>query len=173
VFIRGTRTSKCSEAIGLPEKTSEEFADFVNKYLIVNDAKCNRHCQSPAKFTAFQSDRPGVLGGYVCPQNYVSRVVYFSLDPDPVWFEKFLKDQAGDLVRSRDIRVATRHGPELGGNAETEIKKISQEGVKQLYWTLYPASDAEKTKGPFRCDNCGNLFVKTFSDSATLCPDCR
>jgi hypothetical protein len=158
----------------MPESSKDrEFSNFVNGYLIVQDAKCYRHCQEPAKFTPLKSDKPGIIGGYVCPGNYASRIVYFSLDPDREWFEGYLKKQLGDAVRSRDIRSATRHGWELGGNAEAEIKKISTAGLKQFYWTFYPATDEEKTRGAFRCDNCGRLFAKEFSDPSKVCPDCR
>jgi len=152
---------------------SNKFEEYVDRYLIVNEAKCYRHCQDKAKFVPFKTDRQGVEGGYVCPGNYVSRVVYFSLNPDRSSFEKDLKDQLGDLVRSRDIRLATRHGWELGGMAENEMKGISGDGIKQLYWTLYPASEKEKTSGAFMCENRDRLFVKSFSDESKLCPDCR
>jgi hypothetical protein len=157
----------------LPERPSdEEFANFVDRYLIVRDVKCYRHCQEPAKFESLKIDRPGIVGGYFCPGNYSSRIVYFSLEPDSEWFENFLKERADELVRSRDIRSATRHGWELGGNAENEIKKISNKGLRQYYWTFYPASDEEKTKGAFRCENCGGVFVKGFSDGTKLCTRC-
>jgi hypothetical protein len=157
----------------MSEAPDKVFANFVNQYLIVKEAKCNRHCQNAVKFVALKADQPGIVGGYVCPGNYVSRVVYFSPDPDREWFEKFLKDQVGERVRSRDIRTATRHGWELGGKAEEEIKKIPNEKITQVYWTSYPASDEEKTSGAFRCENCGRLFVKNFADENRLCADCR
>ena len=157
----------------MPDTKDRKFADFVNTYLIIQDAKCYRHCQEPAKFSSLKSDKSGIVGAYICPGNYATRVVYFSQKPDPEWFEKFLKDQLGDLVRSRDIRSATRHGWELGGNAETEIREIIDGGLKQFYWTFYPASDGEKTRGAFRCENCGALFAKQFSDDSKLCLECR
>lgn len=157
----------------LQESKEKSFEDFVDRYLIVREAKCYRHCQEPAYFVRLKADKSGIIGGYFCPGNYTSRVVYFSMDePDREWFEKFLKAQAPELVRSRDIRSATRHGWELGGKAESEILKISSDGIKQLYWTFYPATDVEKTTGAFRCENCGNLFVKRFSDDPKICQDC-
>ena len=152
---------------------NSRFGEVVDRYLVVKDAKCYRHCQDPANFVPMKTDRDEVIGAYVCPGRYVSRVVYFSLAPDREWFEKYLEEQVGELVRSRDIRVATRHGWELGGNAETEIKEIAPDGIKQLYWTLYPTSEKEKTSGAFLCANGDRLFVKSFSDDAKLCPDCR
>jgi hypothetical protein len=150
-----------------------EFSDFVNRYLVVNDAKCYRHCQEPAKFVSIFMGDASVVGAYVCPSNYISRVVYFSNHPDREWFEKFLSGQVGSMLRPRDLRVATRHGWELGGNAEAEILGISDTGdLKEYYWTFYPKTEEEKTTGAFICSNCGSLFVKSFSDESTLCPKC-
>lgn len=146
--------------------------EFVDRYLVVRDAKCYRHCQAPANFVSLKAQGAEFVGAYVCPGRYVSRVVYFSLQPDREWYERYLNDQIGDLVRSRDIRIATRHGWELGGDAEGQIKKIAPDGVKQLYWTLYPASDKEKTSGAFLCANGDRMFVKPFSEDTKLCPDC-
>jgi len=153
-------------------KQNGKFLDFVNLHLIIRDAKCYRHCQKSASFVTLSQEDSSMVGAYICPENYVSRVVYFSLDPDLSWFEKFLKAQIGDLLRSRDLRLATRHGWELGGNAEMEISEISDHGVKQYYWTFYPQSEMEKNTGAFRCENCGKLFTKRFSDESKLCPEC-
>jgi len=154
------------------QTSKEHFVDFVYHYLIVRDARCYRHCQNQAQFVSLESKADGIVGGYICPGNYASRVVYFSLHPDREWFEGFLKDQAGNLVKSKDIRSATRHGWELGGLAESEILKVSDNGVRQFYWTLYPATEEEKTKGAFRCGKCGRLYVKQFSNDSKVCPDC-
>ena len=150
-----------------------EFADFVNRYLVVNNAKCHRHCDEPSKFVPIFSGDASVVGAYICPSSYISRVVYFANQPDRDWFEKFLAVQVGDTLRSRDLRVATRHGWELGGNAEAEILGISDTGdLKEYYWTFYPQTDEEKVSGAFICAECGTLFWKSFSDLRTLCAKC-
>ncbi|MGI0092203.1 MAG: hypothetical protein ACREBS_10890, partial [Nitrososphaerales archaeon] len=78
-------------------------------------------------------------------------------------------------VRQRDIRSATRHGWELGGNAEDEIKGIS-ESIRQYYWTFYAKSEDEKKYGTFVCPEgsggCGRLYTKLQSDDSEFCPDC-
>jgi hypothetical protein len=152
---------------------NEKLDGFVNRYLVVKEAKCQRHCQEPARFVPLSQEKSGLVAAYVCPGNHVARVVYFSLEPDPDWFEKSLKGQIGDLLRSRDLRSATRHGWELGGNAETDIQMISDHGVKQYYWTFYPKSEEEKTMGAFQCLDCGKLFSKQFADDSKLCSNCR
>ena len=154
-------------------QADQEFIDFVNRYLVVKEGKCYRHCQDPVRFVSLFEEGSSLVGAYVCPVGYVSRIVYFANHPDRNWFEKFLGDQVSPILRARDIRVATRHGWELGGSAEAEILGISDTGdVKQYYWTFYPKSDREKTMGAFVCKNCGNLFTKSFSDESTLCSKC-
>jgi hypothetical protein len=151
----------------------QDFLDFVNKYLVVNTAKCYRHCQEPSRFVSIFTGDSSVVGAYICPSSYISRVVYFADPPDRDWFEKFLAEQVGPMLRSRDLRVATRHGWELGGDAEAEILAISDTGdLKEYYWTFYPKSDEEKVEGAFICANCGTLFWKSFSDESSLCPNC-
>jgi hypothetical protein len=150
-----------------------EFGDFVHRYLVVGDAKCYRHCKEPAKFVSLFMGDSSLVGAYVCPSNYISRVVYFANHPDREWFEKFLREQLESMLRSRDLRVATRHGWELGGNAEAEILGISDTAdVNEYYWTFYPKTEPEKTTGAFICSNCGTLFVKNFSEETTLCTKC-
>ena len=154
------------------------------KYLVTQDSKCYRHCQDPSKYQAISgtdSSSPAasfsLVGAYVCPANYVSRVVYFAKDPNPDWFEEFLIDQVGARLRKKDIRMATRHGWELGGSAEEEIQEISpSHEIKEYYWTFYARSDDDKKFGTFLCQErdggCGRLFNKLVSSESKLCPIC-
>ena len=149
---------------------------FVNKYLVVEGLSCGRHCQQPTKFHVLHSGRD-LVGAYVDPENYVSRAVYFSAKPNPTWFENFLKEQAGESrVRKKDIRYATRHGWELGGNAEKEISQISPDGIREYYWTFYAQNDADKREGTFLCakenGGCGRLFTQKLDGAKKLCPSC-
>ena len=162
-------TSKEADATGL--------LGFVEDYLIDGTAKCYRHCQRPARFApTYKVGSNALVGAYVCPDNYVTRVVYFADHPDEKWFEKFLKEQVGlNLLRTRDIRVATRHGWELGGNAEKEIARVAgpEKNLKEYYWTFYARSDDDKKNGTFLCSNCGRLFADSISYNGKLCAQCR
>jgi hypothetical protein len=156
---------------------TSQLLGFVEKYLAVNDAKCSRHCDSKATLIPIKETDTSLVGAYICPQNYVSRVVYFANDPDPKWFQEFLTEQLGK-VRPRDFRKATRHGWELGRDAEKEIPNISKSAsISQYYWTPYPQTDREKEYGIFICPRqdggCGKFYSKLKSDSSILCPDCR
>jgi hypothetical protein len=157
----------------------DQLLSFVEKYLVVNDAKCYRHCDRATKFVPIFRYDSTIVGAYVCPQNYVSRIVYFANNPDPDWFKEFLFDQIGkDRINPRDIRKATRHGWELGGNAEKEISNVSKSReITQYYWTPYPATDEEKKYGVFICakeqGGCGKLYSKLKTDETKLCPSCQ
>ena len=162
------------------EKSGGRLLDFVKQYLIVKETKCYRHCQRQTRFVSLFQKGSALVGGYACPDNYVSRVVYFADEPDAKWFEQFLERQVGsERLRSRDIRYATRHGWELGGNAEKEIARVapSTQSVKQYYWTFYPKSEEDEKLGTFLCPKeeggCGSLFTKQISDGEKLCPKCR
>jgi hypothetical protein len=149
---------------------------FVIKYLVLDGVKCS-HCEKRAKFVPIYQKDSSLVGAYVCPEAHVSRVVYFADNPDSLWFENYLRDQLGDRLRGKDIRMASRHGWELGGNAEKEIASLSKSGkIVQYYWTFYALNDQEKLLGTFLCreenGGCGRLYTKLKTDGSTLCPEC-
>jgi hypothetical protein len=155
----------------------DQASSFARKYLIANGIPCGRHCNDPVKFVSLYDGERGLIGAYVCPQRYVSKVVYFSDNPDGQWFERYISDQAGaQRVRRKDIRFATRHGWELGRDAEKEIQNMGLHGIKQYYWTFYPKSDEDSKFGTFLCPResggCGKLFTKSMDEEDTLCLDC-
>jgi hypothetical protein len=152
---------------------------FVKEYLVFK-GQCRRHCNQPSSFVELQHDSDGVVGAYVCPDGYVSRIVFFSVYPDVEWFRKFIRDQVGGKVfRDSDIRTATRHGWELGDEALAEIREISPTStIREVYWIVYPKSEAEKAQGVFLCSElkkgkgCGKLFVQHIDSKDKLCPEC-
>ncbi|MDG6904377.1 MAG: hypothetical protein JRN20_01170 [Nitrososphaerota archaeon] len=155
---------------------TDQLLSFVEKYLVVDDAKCSRHCTQKARFVPIDRTGSSTVVAYTCPANYVSKIVYFADDPDPAWFEKFLSDRIGK-IRPRDLRKATRHGWELGGQAEKEIASVSKsKALTQYYWAPYPQTEEEKKYGAFLCSRedggCGRLYTKLKNDESKLCPDC-
>ncbi|MFQ6074930.1 MAG: glutaredoxin family protein [Candidatus Bathyarchaeia archaeon] len=154
--------------------------EFVERYLTF-EGRCRRHCDRPASYVDLGLDSEDVVGAYVCPDGYVSRVVYFSVDPDIDWFRGFLSSQVGEgIVKDRDLRIATRHGWELGDEALAETREISPEGVvREVYWTVYPKTEAERRRGVFLCSyprgekGCGRLFIQDIRAKSRLCPRCR
>jgi hypothetical protein len=147
------------------------FGDFVRKYLVVEGVSCSGHCKSPTRFSPVLDEPDRTVGLYLCPESYVSRGVYFSEKPDQSWFERYLReDMGGERVRQRDIRKATRHGPELGRDAEEEaLELFGSKGLTEYYWTFYPRSAEENASGTFVCARCGKFFVKPFSSKLSIC----
>ncbi len=156
--------------------------DFARKYLIYDGVKCGRHCERSVRFVELPIKHSGddeIAGAYVDPGDYVSRVVYFSLSPDHQWFRGFLREQLGERLKDKDLRFATRHGWELGREAEAEaqalLAKGNAKGITEYYWTFYPRSEEEKKRGTYFCSKekggCGKrLFVS--DDPNSLCESC-
>ncbi len=158
-------------------KLLDQLISFVREYLIAEGVPCGRHCKDPVRFVPLYDGDKGLVGSYVCPQDYVSRVVYFSGNPDPKWFENYLSKQVGTTrVRRRDIRFGTRHGWELGQEAEETIRNFAPRGIKQYYWTFYPKTELDKAFGTFLCSKeeggCGKIFTKPTEAETKLCPQC-
>jgi len=158
----------------------KSLKDFVNRYLNFK-GQCRRHCNKFTSLDELWSDSNNMVGVYVCPDGYVSRVIYFSIDPDINWFKKFLITQVGnEIFNDRDLRLATRHGWELESDASTEISNMSPTGViREVYWTNYPKTDEERKRGVFLCSNlqkikgCRKLFVQEVNSINRLCQKCR
>jgi hypothetical protein len=150
-----------------------DFVTFVRKYLIVEGLPCSRHCDKLTRFVALMEDRNKLVGSYVCPDNYVSRVVFFeSNNRDMDWFKSFVRSEldGGERIRDKDFRFATRHGWELGGEAEAEIQSVSgSKGIVEYYWTFYPRGEEEKKLGNFLCEKCGKLFTQPLSSKNKVC----
>jgi hypothetical protein len=140
--------------------------EFVEKYLRFK-GRCRRHCNEPTSFRELLSDSDNVVGAYVCPDGYVSRVIYFSVNPDIDWFKEFLIAQVGEeMVNDRDLRPATRHGWELGNEALIEIGAVNPCGkLQEIYWTIYPKTDKEKSRGIFLHSERHKLFVQDLKRS--------
>jgi hypothetical protein len=156
---------------------NSRFHEFVGQYLVSKDARCHRHCGEAARFLLL-SESAGLIGAYVCPKWAVSRVVYFTDKPEPGVFKKYLADQLGEgFIKDRDVRGATRHGWELGGRAEEEIKEIAELGIVQYYWAFSPRTENAKQFGLFICPRerggCGKMHVRLKVYDSILCQSCR
>ena len=152
--------------------------EFARKYLVVQGIKCGRHCEREARFAILIDNGKELIGAYVDPENYVSRVVYFSPEADETRFESFLRNQVGSRLRKRDLRFGTRHGWELGQEAEKEARTaLKERGITEYYWTFYPKNDDDRANGTFLCSfesgGCGKrLFVKPLKDDKKICEQC-
>lgn len=123
-----------------------------------------------------------VVGAYVCPSGFVSQVVYFGPNPDLEWFRNMLTEQVGQgNVSVRDIRVASRHGWELGAGAQESLESKQGRGqpVKEIYWTRYPKTEEQKRQAVSLCIGnssrvgCSRLFIHDRNVEEELCPACK
>ena len=123
-----------------------------------------------------------VLGAYICPDGIVSQVVYFSQKPDLNWFSKTILNQVGAVnFTTNDVRTATRHGWELGGDAcqvlDAELGPDSS--ITEVYWTRYPRTDAQKQVAISVCTGdasrvgCLKLFAHDRDKVERFCVNCR
>ena len=157
------------------------FPEFVIKYLNFT-GKCYRHCDKPTAMKVVSQNSTSLVGAYICPQGFVSQVVYFSIKPDREWFESSLRAQVGqEKVIHRDLRVASRYGWELGGDAQETLGSRLGEGtgVTEIYWTRYPKTEEEKQQGVSLCVGdgskvgCMKLFMRDRNSTERLCLSCR
>jgi hypothetical protein len=127
-------------------------------------------------------DSTQVLGAYICPDGFVSQVVYFSQKPDLKWFTDKITSEVGrEHFSPNDVRVASRHGWELGGKALEilEAKAGTNSTITEVYWTRYPRTDAEKQVAISLCigdrsrSGCLKLFAHDRNMVQTFCPACK
>jgi hypothetical protein len=153
---------------------------YVKKYLNFK-GQCRRHCNKSTSLIGLTESQDDYVGAYVCPDGFVSRVIYFTNNPDVTWFKNYLKSQVGEnMISDRDLRPATRYGWELGNTALYDIQNINASGnLKEVYWTVYPKNEEQKRKGIFLCldskenQGCKILFVQDIDSENTLCSKCR
>jgi hypothetical protein len=143
---------------------------------------CYRHCQRPLRGRTVNGLAPGWLGVYACPGGAVSVVTYseWTNDDPTARLLPFLRAHTGPptLVRRRDLRLARRHGPELGAEAERILGRVNpSRAITTVYWRLYPFKRKDGTVfRPFACFRHRRLGVQFFvapgDSDAPRCPHC-
>jgi hypothetical protein len=104
---------------------------------------CYRHCDRPVRGRRISSALPGTWTVRACPSGVVSVTTYAERsgrDPTSVVRTALRKwSVPPTLVRSWDLRTATRHGPELGRAAERLLARSAPpRKVRVVYWRVYP-----------------------------------
>jgi hypothetical protein len=143
---------------------------------------CYRHCDRPVRARDFPSPLPGRWTVRACPSGVVSVTSYAEWTRrDPTSDVRRLlrrRTWPPTLVRARDLRLATRHGPELGRAAERRLAKtVPPRGVRVVYWRVYPFRGSDGIDRRlfvcFRRTHRGPVF---FAASPTaderVCPEC-
>jgi len=144
--------------------------------------RCYRHCDRPVRLRRVRSTLPGIWHIRACPSGIVSVTSYAEWGrSDPTEsVRRTLRRWTvpPSLVRSWDLRTATRHGPELGRSAERfMLHSGSASGVRVVYWRVYPFRARDGTERRlfvcFRRSHSGPVFFAGSPASETReCPVC-
>jgi hypothetical protein len=105
--------------------------------------KCYRHCDRPVRARLLPSRLPGVWAVRACPSGVVSVTSYTEWSRrDPTGSVRSVLRRwtvPPSRVRSRDLRLATRRGPELGRSAERLLaEERPPRPLRVVYWRVYP-----------------------------------
>lgn len=111
--------------------------------LVAAGGTCYRHCDRPIRTRRLRSALPGVWTVRACPSGVVSVTAYAewtSRDPTEAARRALRRwTVPPTLVRRWDLRLATRHGPELGAEAERFLASVRpRRGLRVVYWRVYP-----------------------------------
>ena len=149
--------------------------------LRVRGGSCYRHCQEAIRVREIAGGSPGLWQVMACPSGVVSVVSYSEFGPsDPssrVLSALRRWTRPPSRVRRRDLRLATRHGPELGPRAERWLAHARPgEKVWVVYWRVYPVKGpdgVERRLGVCFRHPRSPVFFLGAPDSPTWgCPDC-
>jgi hypothetical protein len=104
---------------------------------------CYRHCDRPIRVYRPRSALPGMWTVRACPSGVVSVTSYAEWtrgDPTSKVRTALRRwARPPSLVKGSDLRIASRHGPELGRTAERALARVRPaRPVRVVYWRLYP-----------------------------------
>jgi len=154
----------------------------VRTALAWNKGQCYRHCDRPIRVRRIPSRLPGTWLVRACPSGVVSVTTYTEWtrrDPTES-VRKTLRrwTSPATLVRWHDLRIATRHGPELGRAAERALAAARPtRGVRVVYWRVYPFRARDGTERRlfvcFRKRHRSPVFFAASPAASTWgCPQC-
>jgi hypothetical protein len=145
-------------------------------------AKCYRHCELPVRAHRFASPLRGIFDVYACPSGVVSLSSYveWSASDRTSKVRDYLRSRTfpPSLVHVRDLRIATRHGPELGRSAEKVLAgSRPPRPVRVVYWRVYPFQGRDSAERRlFVCRRHGLRAPVFFSARSrggdVVCPKC-
>ncbi|PSN92975.1 hypothetical protein B9Q08_00055 [Candidatus Marsarchaeota G2 archaeon ECH_B_SAG-M15] len=173
IILKRQSTSQITSIFGF---TGLRIMDYQLKSLVFShlsgSPRCYGHCEQTAGLRVIREDGDGMVGCYVCPSGYVSRIVRYSIKRDEEWFTSYLKELLGAQldIKPQDVRVATRYNWDLGLGGEKH-----EAVLKEHYWVQSyrrTKSDDPNRQAVFMCSQCDSLFQQPASSKNTLCPAC-
>jgi hypothetical protein len=156
------------------------LAPVLRAALVSPGGSCYRHCDRPIRTHRVRSGLPGDWLVRACPSGVVSVTQYAEWakrDPTRVVGQTLRRwTVPASLVRARDLRLATRHGPELGRPAEQFLAGRTRSGrrLRVVYWRVYPFRARDGTdRRLFVCVRRTHPFPVFFAaDPAIRAPPC-
>jgi len=155
----------------------------VREALAWPEGTCYRHCDRPVRRRRIASRLPGTWEVRACPSGVVSVTLYTEWtrrDPTPEVRSALRRwTQPPSLVRRRDLRIATRHGPELGPEAARFLAAARPaRAVRVVYWRVYPFRARDGTDRRLwvcfrRAHPSPVFFAAPPTASSSECPECR
>lgn len=152
------------------------------KFVLSASGSCLYHCAGRTHPHAISNGKGPIAWVYACPEGTVSTVAFLggAHRPSPVRVRRFLQSRIGNSERvlPRDLRAATRHGPELGLAAERwSARPGASAPIRLLYWRRYPRKKGRRYSYLYACFRHGprdvRFFPATGSRGARQCPFCR
>jgi hypothetical protein len=159
--------------------TSEAGAE---KFVLASSGTCLYHCTGRTRPYALASARGPIGWAYTCPGGTVSTVAFLggARRPSPARIRRYLqaRTERTERVKARDLRSATRHGPELGAAAERWVAGPGKQApIHLLYWRRYPRKVGRRYSFLYACFAHGpgevRFYTASTSRRASQCPFCR
>lgn len=150
----------------------------IEALVLAASGSCLYHCKGPTRPHAIATAGGARGWVYTCPAGTVSTVAFLggARRPSPVRIRTYLQARTAprERVQARDLRSATRHGPELGRGAE---RPTSADGVAApiylLYWRRYPKKVGRQYSYLYACFRHGPREVRFYpAPSARRAPPC-
>jgi hypothetical protein len=152
------------------------------RFFLAPSGNCLYHCSGRARPHAIATSRGPIGWVYTCPGGTVSTVAFVggARRPSAARVRRYLQSRTepSERVQSRDLRAATRHGPELGPAAERWAKGPGAGApIRLLYWRRYPRKIGRRYSFLYACFRHGAGEVRFFPAVSTRrappCPFCR
>ncbi|MGC2290079.1 MAG: hypothetical protein WA688_09545 [Thermoplasmata archaeon] len=151
------------------------------KFVLAPSGTCWHHCKGRTRPHAIANARGPIGWVYACPRGAVSTVTFLGVSrrPSPARVRRYLQSRTerSERVRPRDLRAATRHGPELGPAAERWASGPgSGTPIRLLYWRRYPRKVRHGYSYLYACFEHGAGEVRFYPASSSRrvgrCPFC-
>jgi hypothetical protein len=151
------------------------------RFVLAPSGNCLYHCKEGTRPHAIANSRGTIGWVYTCPGGTVSTVAFLggARRPAPEQVRRYLQSRTErtERVQARDLRSATRHGPELGAAAERWAAGAGNHApIRLLYWRRYPRKMGARYSFLYACFQHGpgevRFYPATASRRARRCPFC-